>query len=65
MPNWRRAHVPGGTFFFTLVTDQRRPIFNSEDAQAILGNVIRECKSTHPFDLRALVLPPEHLHTVW
>ena len=22
MPNWRRAHVPGGTFFFTVVTGQ-------------------------------------------
>ena len=65
MPNWRRAHVPGGTFFFTLVADQRRPIFNSEAARTILGNVIRECCSTHPFDIRAIVLLPEHLHTLW
>jgi REP element-mobilizing transposase RayT len=24
MPNYRRAFVPGGTFFFTLVADERR-----------------------------------------
>ena len=44
MPNWRRAVVPGGTYFFTVVTDQRRPLFESADARTILGNVIRECQ---------------------
>ena len=65
MPNWRRAHVPGGTFFFTLVTDHRRLIFHWNDARTILGNVIRECKSTHPFEIRAIVLLPDHLHAIW
>ena len=65
MPNWRRAVVPGGTFFFTVVTDQRRPIFSSANARTILGNVIRECQRTHPFEVRAIVLLPDHLHAIW
>ncbi len=65
MPNWRRAHVPGGTFFFTVVADQRRPIFSSETARTILGNVIRESQSTHPFKILAIVLLPDHLHAIW
>ena len=27
MPNYRRLYVPGGTYFFTIVTYQRQPIF--------------------------------------
>ena len=65
MPNWRRAVVPGGTFFFTVVTDQRRPVFTTPNARTILGNVIRECQQTHPFEIRALVLLPDHLHAIW
>jgi len=65
MPNWRRAFVPGGTFFFTVVTDQRRPVFHSENARIILGNVIRECLQSHPSEVRAIVLLPDHLHAIW
>ena len=65
MPNWRRAFVPGGTYFFTVVTDQRRPIFESDAARTILGNVIRECLRSHPFEVRAIVLLPDHLHSIW
>ena len=65
MPNWRRAYIPGGTFFFTVVTDHRRPIFSWNDARTILGNVMRECQSTHPFEVRAIVLLPDHLHAIW
>ncbi len=33
MPNYRRASIPGGTFFFTLVTFDRRPLFAEERSQ--------------------------------
>ena len=57
--------MPGGTYFFTVVTDQRRPIFASADARMILGNVIRECQNSHRFEVRAIVLLPDHLHSIW
>jgi REP element-mobilizing transposase RayT len=28
MPNDHRSHVPGGTFFFTVVTHRRRKLFH-------------------------------------
>ena len=65
MPNWRRAHVPGGSFFFTVVTDGRAPILCKEPARRSLGNVIRDCLRTWPFRLDAIVLLPDHLHAIW
>ncbi len=65
MPDYRRAFVPGGTFFFTLVTDQRRPLFQQESARSLLGQVIRECQQRWPFTVNAIVLLPEHLHSIW
>lgn len=65
MPNWRRAHVPGGSFFFTVVTDRRRPLFADDNARRLLGNVIRGCQKQWPFDLHSIVLPPDHLHAIW
>ena len=65
MPNYRRAYIPGGMFFFTLVTNQRRPLFASTAACSILGNCVREAKEKWPFDVVAMVLLPDHLHAIW
>jgi putative transposase len=65
MPNYRRAFVPGGTFFFTLVTNLRRPLFDNASARALLGKLIRECQTQWPFSVDAIVLLPDHLHAIW
>lgn len=65
MPDWRRSIIPGGTFFFTVVTDQRRPVFISSHARNLLGCVMRECQATRPFNNIAIVLLPDHLHAIW
>ncbi|HCS51029.1 transposase [Rubinisphaera sp.] len=65
MPNYRRANVPGGTYFFTLVTYQRTPYFADEPARKLLGQCLRDCQKRWPFELNAIVLLPEHLHTIW
>jgi putative transposase len=65
MSDYRRALVPGGTFFFTVVTDGRQPLFADSTARAILGNVIRYCQERAPMEIVAIVLLPEHLHTLW
>ena len=65
MPNWRRAYVPGGTFFFTVVTDRRVPIFGHPAARAILGSLLRRCQLKWPFEINAIVLLPDHLHAIW
>lgn len=65
MPNFRRAFIPGGTYFFTVVTASRIPIFGNESARTLLSQVMRECMTRHPHEVIALVLLPEHLHTIW
>jgi putative transposase len=65
MPNYRRAHVPGGSFFFTLVCERRVPLFADARARRLLGSVLRRAQWRWPFTINALVLLPEHLHTIW
>ena len=65
MPNYRRSHTPGGTFFFTVVTHRRRRLFHDPRNCTILGQVIRECQRDWPFEMNAIVLLPDHLHTIW
>jgi len=65
MPNFRRAWVPGGSFFFTVVTDRRRPLFSDAEARRLLGEKIRACQAEWPFTINAIVLLPDHLHAIW
>jgi putative transposase len=65
MPNWRRAYVPGGTFFFTLVTDGRAKFLTGVPARPLIGSFLRRCQMRWPFEMRAIVLLPDHLHAIW
>jgi putative transposase len=62
MPNYRRIRRQGGTYFLTLVTQHRAPIFQAESARALLRQAIEHCQRLYPFTLDAIVLLPEHLH---
>ena len=65
MPNYRRAHVPGGTYFFTLKTERNAPIFRDPDAVKWLGSILREANENWPVVTKAMVLLPDHLHVLW
>lgn len=65
MPNFRRNFVPGGTYFFTVVAEGRAPIFENSRARQLLGWALRECRGRQPFHTLAVVLLPDHLHTLW
>jgi putative transposase len=65
MPRYIRAQHPGGTFFFTVVTHRRRKLFHDINNRLILKKALMEVKSTHPFNIDAWVLLPEHLHCIW
>lgn len=65
MSDYRRYFVPGGTYFFTLITERRAPLFAGESARHMLGDVMRECAARHPFETIAIVLLPDHLHALW
>lgn len=55
----------GYTYFFTVVTHHRRPILTTDIGRLALRNAIREVRRIRPFDLIAIVLLPDHLHTIW
>lgn len=65
MPNYVRAFAPGGTFFFTTVTERRAPILCSDLARPLLRAAFCECRSRLPFELPAIVLLPDHFHSMW
>ena len=65
MSNYRRAYLPGGIYFFTVVTFNRVPIFTNEDRVEVLRQAFRRVKATRPFEIDAMVILPEHLHCIW
>lgn len=65
MPNYQRAWIPGGVFFFTVVTHERRPIFSCDDTVARLREAFRKIKAQRPFTVDAMVVLPDHLHCIW
>ena len=62
MPHYVRAFRPGGTFFLTLVTQRRAPLFADAAVRELLHEAIARCQSFHPFTIDAIVLLPDHLH---
>lgn len=65
MPNYRRVYTPGGTYFFTIVTYCRRPIFKDARNVDLLRNAIARVKTEKPFKILAAVILPNHIHFIW
>ncbi|MGH8654418.1 MAG: REP-associated tyrosine transposase [Gammaproteobacteria bacterium] len=65
MTEYRRAHVPGATWFFTVNLAERkgnRLLVSHIDALRWAFRYVRE---RHPFRLEAVVVLPDHLHCIW
>ena len=63
--NYRRIYQAGGTYFFTVVSDQRRPILIDDAVRNALRDAIITVRAKYPFEIIAWVLMPDHLHTIW
>ncbi len=61
---YRRYYVFGGSYFFTVVTFKRRPVFNGASI-ALLRESFRRVKIKYPFHINAAVVLPDHLHCIW
>jgi putative transposase len=62
---YHRVYLPGGTYFFTVVTYQRRTIFSSPGAVDSLRDAFRYTMSRMAFTIAANVILPEHMHFIW
>lgn len=65
MPEYRRAHLEGGTYFFTVNTLDRQHLLLKDDVRTALRGAIAEVRRSHPFRIDAWVLLPDHLHCIW
>ena|SRR2546427_3051860 len=62
---YRRAWTPGGTYFFTVVTFERCELLCRSENVTLLREAFRVVQRSHPFDIDAFVLLPDHLHCIW
>ncbi|HCC81992.1 MULTISPECIES: transposase [unclassified Methylophaga] len=61
---YRRAFVAGGTYFFTVNLLERDKSLLTDHID-LLKTAFRKVKLAHPFDIDAIVVLPDHLHTIW
>lgn len=62
---YRRAKTPGATYFFTVVTYKRQKILCQPENIDLLRKAFRYVMQKHPFEINAIVILPDHLHTIW
>ncbi len=62
MREYIRMYAPGGTFFLTLVTYERRPILMLGANVQRLRNAFAATRQEHPFTMLGAVVLPDHMH---
>ena len=65
MVNDRLARTPGGQYFFTGVTFDRKPILCHEKYIIAVRQSFYQVIKTYPFKIDGIVILPDHLHTIW
>jgi putative transposase len=65
MSTYRRVYQPGGCYFFTVVTHERRAVLTNPDVLERLRTAFRHVQTTRPFTIDAIVILPDHLHCLW
>ena len=63
MPNYRRAFVPGGCWFFTVNLLDRRETLLVDHIDGLRG-AVAATRRTFPFDIDAMVILPDHIHAI-
>ena len=62
---YRRITLAGASYFFTVVTYRRQPLFAESQAVRILQAAIERVRQRRPFVLEAQVVLPDRLHALW
>ena len=64
MSHYRRPHLAGASYFFTVaLADRRSDLLVSHIDE--LRHAYRHVQSQHPFSTIALCVLPDHLHAIW
>ncbi|MDR0777084.1 MAG: transposase [Azonexus sp.] len=64
MTSYRRNLLPGGSFFFTVNLANRK-LSLLIDHLNLLRAAFHQTRQRHPFTIDAIVVLPDHLHTIW
>ena len=64
MVNYRRNYIAGGTYFFTVNLYQRKTGLLTQYINE-LRHAFSVTKKRYPFQIDAIVILPDHLHTLW
>lgn len=64
MSRYRRALVPGATYFFTVSLRNRRSDLLVRHID-LLRETVRATRERHPFRVDAWIVVPDHIHCVW
>ncbi len=62
--SYRRVRVPGATYFFTLVMQNRNAALLTDHID-ILRSAVMTVKRQYPLHIDGMVVLPDHLHMVW
>ena len=62
---YRRSREAGGVYFFTLVTYQRQTLLTLPENIQRLRTAFQRERLKRTFDMEAIVILPDHLHTIW
>jgi putative transposase len=65
MPDYRRAYLKGGTYFFTVVTYKRIPVLKNDSEIHLFNDCLKATMHNYPFRIDAMVILPDHIHTIW
>ncbi|MFO1341613.1 MAG: transposase [Burkholderiales bacterium] len=62
---YKRQKVEGGCYFFTVnLANRQHDDLLVREIEA-LRDALRQTRADHPFEIDAIVVLPEHLHTIW
>jgi len=62
---YRRLRTGGGTYFFTVVTYERKGLLCDPVNVQLLREAFQRVRLKRPFLVEAFVLLPDHLHCIW
>ena len=65
MADYRRCYIPGGSFFFTVVTEWRAAILGDDLTRDLLRAACRDVRQLWTFRIDAMVMLRDHVHAIW